>query len=841
MDSQQRTLWLVVVSAAVAVAAMVVGAFNVAWTSAALSALAGTLAARGAAGAHERARWSWWAAAAAAWLLGQVAWDAFAVVGSPASPNLADAGWWAFAVLVVAGLVQRGSSRTLRLVAVVEALPLIAAAMALTSAELWDEAARSSLPVAGRVSALMYPGLYVSAAVLTLQAMLAGSLRGRRGAGLRLVLGGIVAQAVAFIAWSEQLLDGRYATGQTLVDPLWVLGMLAIGTGGMLVARNPHGPAPPEEPGDLGGVLPAATFVLLVVDLFRASFTAPPPGARIALLAGLAICGATLIARSVLLGRRQRTLLAREREGRMALAEREAELQRLNERLAEDSRRDTLTGLRNRRALAEDLAAVEAEAARRGTPYAVVLCDVDHFKPYNDRLGHLAGDEALRALAVTIRGELRAGDAAYRYGGEELLLVLRDASAEDALRAAERVRAAVSALALPHPDGVGGIITVSAGVAGGAGGAEALLARAEPALYAAKGAGRNRVSAEGGAAAAAPRASALEQPLLRQLQSVLAISRAASERQGLLPVLEAVAQTIRSELRFATVVVNLRADDVMEAVVVLGDEEAREALLGTSGPMSSWMAMMGAEYERRGAYWLPAGSYAWDESIPVWTPTAHGAPVEDAWHPEDALLLPLRDSTGEVLGVVAVDEPLSGRRPRDEELDVLMAVADHAALVIEQLRRERAAVEAASRQPEAHRLAAVMLLAETLDLRDVGTADHSRTVGVFARDTACALGLPAGRVDRIHAAGVLHDLGKLAAPDAILHKPGALDDAEWREMRRHPEVGAQILDHAGLHESPRGCERTTSASTAVATRTASPATRSRSRPASSRSPTPTRR
>jgi HD-GYP domain-containing protein (c-di-GMP phosphodiesterase class II) len=156
------------------------------------------------------------------------------------------------------------------------------------------------------------------------------------------------------------------------------------------------------------------------------------------------------------------------------------------------------------------------------------------------------------------------------------------------------------------------------------------------------------------------------------------------------------------------------------------------------------------------------------------------------------LLLPLRDASGEVLGIVSVDEPLSGRRPDDAELRLLMAVADHAGLALEQAERLGSL--------PAHRLAAVMLLAETLDLRDAGTAEHSRTVGAYARQTAATLGLAPDHVERLHAAGVLHDLGKLGIADAILHKPAALDDAEWREMRRHPEIGARILEHAGLED-----------------------------------------
>jgi putative nucleotidyltransferase with HDIG domain len=258
-------------------------------------------------------------------------------------------------------------------------------------------------------------------------------------------------------------------------------------------------------------------------------------------------------------------------------------------------------------------------------------------------------------------------------------------------------------------------------------------------------------------------------------------------------VLEALAHVIRSELRFATVVGNLRRGDAIDAVVVLGDTEARDALLGTSAPWPEWERMLHPAYERGGAFWLPAGSYEWSAEVAVWTPIATAGPAPDAWHPEDALLLPLRDGAGEVLAVVAVDEPLSGRRPSDAELEVLMAVADHGAAVLEQV----ADVEAAGSEQQ---LAAVLLLAESLDLRDAATARHSLSVGEFARATAHELGLAAARVERIRVAGVLHDLGKLAIPDAILHKPGRLDDAEWREMSRHPETGARILTHAGLHD-----------------------------------------
>ena len=101
---------------------------------------------------------------------------------------------------------------------------------------------------------------------------------------------------------------------------------------------------------------------------------------------------------------------------------------------------------------------------------------------------------------------------------------------------------------------------------------------------------------------------------------------------------------------------------------------------------------------------------------------------------------------------------------------------------------------------DAEQLAAVLLLAETLDLRDQGTARHSQTVGRYAEQVAVALGLGAERVERVKIAGLLHDIGKLAVADAILHKPGALEPDEWAEVRRHAEIGARICSHAGLRD-----------------------------------------
>lgn len=182
------------------------------------------------------------------------------------------------------------------------------------------------------------------------------------------------------------------------------------------------------------------------------------------------------------------------------LAFQNGELEKLNRMLFEQSRQDPLTSLGNRLRLREDLQVMQGRTRRYGHSYAVALCDVDFFKAYNDRHGHLAGDDVLRQVATAISSGLRDGDAAYRYGGEEFLIVLPEQDAKGAAATTDRLRQAVEDLRIPHADGTPrGVVTISAGVAvsAEAGDADALLKAADTALYAAKKAGRNRVSRAG--------------------------------------------------------------------------------------------------------------------------------------------------------------------------------------------------------------------------------------------------------------------------------------------------------------------------------------------------------
>jgi diguanylate cyclase (GGDEF)-like protein/putative nucleotidyltransferase with HDIG domain len=145
-----------------------------------------------------------------------------------------------------------------------------------------------------------------------------------------------------------------------------------------------------------------------------------------------------------------------------------------------------------------------------------------------------------------------------------------------------------------------------------------------------------------------------------------------------------------------------------------------------------------------------------------------------------------------------------------ESADSVLEAADQALYAAKALGRNRCVIfnpeisaifaPKAGRGADEVQIATLLSLAEALDLRDTGTADHSRTVGRYCALIAEELGLPAERVKRIEVAGILHDIGKIGLPDAILQKPGPLGRTELAEIRTHPEIGAQILSGRGLED-----------------------------------------
>jgi diguanylate cyclase (GGDEF)-like protein len=172
-------------------------------------------------------------------------------------------------------------------------------------------------------------------------------------------------------------------------------------------------------------------------------------------------------------------------------------LESLNRELTTAATIDPLTGLGNRRSLDRELEVLAARVERYDHIYCMSLVDIDYFKSFNDRYGHLAGDEALQAVATQLRRQARSGDSLYRFGGDEFLCLFPEQTLETATVAVERMRSGVEGLAIAHQGNPCGVITLSAGVTlmdfdHLSLGAD-VLQEADDALYRAKAQGRNRV------------------------------------------------------------------------------------------------------------------------------------------------------------------------------------------------------------------------------------------------------------------------------------------------------------------------------------------------------------
>jgi len=249
-----------------------------------------------------------------------------------------------------------------------------------------------------------------------------------------------------------------------------------------------------------------AAYLVAVLGLVPLVWPIPSAGAQATY--ALAVCVGVIAstAGSVLVqhGRIEAFLLRQWLQAvRLRAEAQRLELGHLSERLGQAARTDALTGIGNRLRLNEDLATLHGRLVRYGQQIGLVAIDVDHFKAINDRLGHLAGDDVLRKVADALVATLRTGDAVYRYGGDEFLVVVAGQTLRGSVAAAERLRRAVERLGLPNPGSeTSTVVTVSAGVMT-AGPSEswrdpaAWLARADAALYEAKRGGRNLVVGAG--------------------------------------------------------------------------------------------------------------------------------------------------------------------------------------------------------------------------------------------------------------------------------------------------------------------------------------------------------
>ena len=183
------------------------------------------------------------------------------------------------------------------------------------------------------------------------------------------------------------------------------------------------------------------------------------------------------------------------------LTSKNEEFYRLNLRLEELIRIDPLMNIGNRRHFYEIIEKVHNRAYRYAHDYGVIMCDLDYFKAYNDIYGHLAGDNILKAVADVIKTTVRMSDDVFRFGGEEIVVILQEQDIETTTMCAERIRKAVELLNIQHEGSRNGIVTISCGVTAcftkecksTSTRWENILEEADKAMYRAKSEGRNKV------------------------------------------------------------------------------------------------------------------------------------------------------------------------------------------------------------------------------------------------------------------------------------------------------------------------------------------------------------
>jgi diguanylate cyclase (GGDEF)-like protein len=445
---------------------------------------------------------------------------------------------------------------------------------------------------------------------------------------------------------------------------------------------------------------------------------------------------------------------------------------------------DHLTGLHNHRYFHERLGEEVRRASRQRTGVGLLIYDLDDFKRVNDIHGHLAGDQVLQALAAVSRATARAEDVLCRIGGEEFAVILPGAGLDESLGLAERLRNAVATATFPAT----GRLTVSVGVAVSPAHSSSprdLIACADLALLDAKATGKNRVCAFGDWPADGRTSRAPDRGELRSVAHLRLLQSLAAKLNRLHDV-AAIGEAITVELRGLIDYHNCRIHllqpdgELLVPIAFRGElteyrGETFEALVTKVGEgITGWVAQRGR------SYYSPNTA---DDTIAV--PIA-GTPDVD----ESLLVVPLRHGD-RVVGTIALSK-LGIDQFDQDDMRLLEVLASHAAVALENARLLQMERESSAELERAY-VSTIEALANALEAKDEYTGDHARALAEMALAVGGELGLSDERRKMLELAALFHDIGKIGVPSEIIRKPGPLTAGERSIVRRHPEIGEQIL------------------------------------------------
>jgi putative two-component system response regulator len=432
--------------------------------------------------------------------------------------------------------------------------------------------------------------------------------------------------------------------------------------------------------------------------------------------------------------------------------------------------RDPLTGLLNRTGMFEELERLWNLSRRHPFPIGALVVDIDHFKAVNDTLGHMVGDVAIKECAGVLQSILRDTDSVCRYGGDELVAILPWSDIDQTRRVGERIRKEVSERTFA--EGVHDLrLTVSIGahsrtpLPGEK--IEPFLKAADGALYRAKQEGRNRVCVVGGSTAGpraeVPLAAEPEEGSERAAGYVMVVDDEPSIRK--------LAGMMLKKQGFQV----WEAGDPEEAMAVVEREKGRidlafvDLTLGTESgfdliarikkqePILLCIVITGDATMDRAVESMRVGAY-------------------------DFLKKPFRSQ----------DVALMVGRAMEQRRLLLENRRYHYHLEAMVQQRGRSLAIALDKIKESHQ-STLEAMASLIDAREKSTGQHCLRVSLMANILAEEMKLPMEEMEPIRTGALLHDIGKIAIPDAILLKPGPLNDEEWAIMKTHPKAGYDII------------------------------------------------
>ncbi len=450
---------------------------------------------------------------------------------------------------------------------------------------------------------------------------------------------------------------------------------------------------------------------------------------------------------------------------------------------------DLLTHLPNRRH-ARLFLENEFAAAERGRQLSVVLFDLDHFKAYNDRHGHAAGDEALAEFAALLGEMTRRMDLSARFGGEEFVSVLAATDTEGALVFADRIRAALGSRTLP----TGETLTLSAGAATyhpSMRSPDELLAAADHALYQSKHEGRNRVRLFGHTLMdhAMPSHDAAEGLRDRLGGDTSEYPRPSDEIGRTRPPLTLLPHQITGFGEGREVLV---VEDDPQVRALVSTYLSREGFVVVEAPdVAAGIRELSVEFDlvvtdlrlpgAPGTDLVAAAKSRWPDTQVVVITGLHDAKVA-----ADALNAGADQYLFKPFGMPDLRrELLSALQRRD------LRAAER-----EERRSQPDDVRDRSAQTHAAVLRAAALLADAGETHEPYLAGHSARVQAYSMVIAETVDPGAERIDReaLRYGAAFHDIGMLGVPASVVGHPGPLDSDQWARVRAHPARGRRILD-----------------------------------------------